>query len=93
MTTNQADSGTYGYIYDSISYAWRWQFGVEAWCNLEGRYTHIVADFSRITSSYQVSLCSIGVMGTKYDRSSTVVTSHIIKRGDALTFNVEHIQS
>ena len=25
-----------------------WNFGLEKWCNLEGRYMHIVADLSHL---------------------------------------------
>ena len=44
-----------------------WNYGKEIWCNLQGRYMTIVADYSHLESqSYQVSLCSVGIMGTEY---------------------------
>ena len=56
-----------------------WPFGKENWCNLEGRYVHLVADMSRYVASASnsdtVSVCSIGVYGTKYERKSDIVSS------------------
>ena len=32
-----------------------WNYGKEVWCNLEGRYMHIVADLSHLAgSSYEM---------------------------------------
>ena len=46
-----------------------WNFGKEVWCNLEGRYMHIVADVSHLaTLGYMQRICSLGIMGTKYIR-------------------------
>ena len=36
---------------------------------MEGQYTTIVADLSGLTGSYEMSLCNIGIMGTKYVRT------------------------
>ena len=34
-----------------------WAYGKEVWCNLEGRYMHVIADLSHLTGSYTMSLC------------------------------------
>ena len=59
------------YKFEGIEYtdvSW-WKYGKEVWCNLEGQYTTIVADLSGLTGSYEMSLCNIGIMGTKYVRT------------------------
>ena len=54
-----------------------WPFGKENWCNLEGQYLHMVADMSQHVStaadSDTVSICSVGVYGTKYVRNGDPV--------------------
>ena len=45
-----------------------WNFGKEIWCNMAGRYMHIVADLNHLSTAYTVSLCSVGIMGTQYVR-------------------------
>ena len=50
-----------------------WTYGGEHWCNLEGSYLHIVSDMSHLqadSSNYIASICSLGVMGTKYEREN-----------------------
>ena len=35
-----------------------WNFGKEVWCNLEGRYMHIVADLAHLELEYyEMVLC------------------------------------
>ena len=42
-----------------------WNYGKEVWCNLEGRYMHIVADLSHLAGTgYNIKLCTVGIMGT-----------------------------
>ena len=43
-----------------------WKYGGEHWCNLQGRYTSIVADLSGLTGPYEMSLCNVAILGTKY---------------------------
>ena len=56
------DTGSDGWYYDAQTALYNggdgttWTFGIEKWCNLEGRYMHIIADFSHL-SSYTMSLC------------------------------------
>ena len=45
---------------------WRNKGGFEAWCNLEGQYTHIVFDYSPADSI--ATICSLGIFGTRYIR-------------------------
>ena len=50
-----------------------WKYGVEVWCNKQGRYTTIVADLSSLQGQqYEMSLCHLGIMGTQYERKSTI---------------------
>ena len=62
-----------------------WPFGKENWCNLEGRYLFMVADMSQHVSSAadsdKVSVCSLGVYGTRY-----------IRNGESLPATIEIIQ-
>ena len=42
-------------------------FGFEAWCNMSGQFTFFVATG---VPSVEVSICSVGVFGTRYIRAS-----------------------
>ena len=69
-----------------------WPFGKENWCNLEGRYMHMVADHSTVsaaTGSDEVSVCSVGVYGTQYVRDGEAVPSSIeIDKGKSTTLSI-----
>ena len=59
-----------------------WTYGKEVWCNLEGRYMHIIADLSHLMtshSSYKMNLCSLGIMGTEYVRTEAPLTEITIE--------------
>ena len=46
-----------------------WPFGAEHWCNLEGKFLHIVSDMSPYADEeYETSICTLAVMGTRYKR-------------------------
>ena len=66
--------------YTSVYSSWSgtgnmWSFGLEAWCNMEGRYLHFEAKYAHIlTKDATVSICTLGVMGTKYVRDTPVPT-------------------
>ena len=47
-----------------------WRGGNEVWCNLPGKYTHILADRSAHASSpdNEINICALGVMGNRYTR-------------------------
>lgn len=51
-----------------------WNYGKEIWCNLQGRYTHIISDNnSREAGLYNsMSICSLGIFGTRYERTGRV---------------------
>ena len=69
-----------------------WRYGKEAWCNLEGRYIHIVANLTHLsTQSYEMTICTFAVFGTQYGRNSTVPASLEIAAGDAKTLEIEPI--
>ena len=54
-----------------------WNYGKQVPCNLEGRYVHVVADLNGLAqrqTNYQMSLCSYGIMGTKYVRDEPVAS-------------------
>ena len=56
-----------------------WPYGMENWVNLEGKYMHIVADMSAYTDSATVtdtvSVCTLGIYGTKYVRDEPLPSS------------------
>ena len=46
-----------------------WNYGLEKWCNMEGQYMTLVFDLSHFAEkSYEMSICSLGVMGAEYVR-------------------------
>ena len=75
-----------------------WPFGKENWCNLEGRYLHMVADMSQQIASAEnsdtVTVCSVGVFGTKYIRNGEPLPDTIeIIQGQSKTISVQRITS
>ena len=80
MKTDDADNY---YYYDdswkekSLGFKRIWKYGKQVPCNLEGRYVHVVADLTGLAQThinYQMSLCSYGIMGTKYVRDEPVAS-------------------
>ena len=52
-----------------------WNYGKQVPCNLEGQFVHVVADLTGLAqTNYQMSLCSYGIMGTKYVRDEPVAS-------------------
>jgi len=71
-----------------------WNFGKEAWCNMEGQYIGIVADlihYGTAGVAYLMSICQLGAFGTKYVRLTPVPSTLWILRGTTFTLNVENI--
>ena len=68
------DSANYhSYTWTGSTYNDIWNYGKEVWCNLEGRYMHIVSDLSHLAGQdYSMELCSVGIMGTQYVRDQTL---------------------
>ena len=70
---NSAQSGWYDdpkwtFIAEPYNVGKVWTFGTEVWCNIPGRYVHIVAP----TQPNEIAICSIGVMGPNEDLTTTV---------------------
>ena len=75
-----------------------WPFGKETWCNLEGRYLHLVGDFSQTLADTPgdndtVAICQLGVFGTKYIRYTAALEKVEIYTGESTTIYIEHITS
>ena len=57
------DSDSDSWYYDGYARATSWTWGKEVWCNLEGRYMHLIANLSHLLespysfSSYRMALC------------------------------------
>ena len=70
-----------------------WRFGVEAWCNMKGRYMHIVADLSHYAAgtNYKMSICALGIMGTKYEHHSTIPTTVDVPLGQTSTIEIPYL--
>ena len=65
---------------------------------MQGRYLHIVADMSQHVStaddSDEVSICSVGIFGTKYVRNGEPLPEVVeVTKGQTLTVSIEKIQS
>ena len=67
-----------------------WSFGKELWVNMKGRYIHFVADYSHLSDA-TVSICNLGIMGTKYVRDTPVPSEVTLKMGETNVFLVEDI--
>ena len=47
-----------------------WNYGVESWCNLEGRFLHLIFDLNHYAGEFfNQALCNLGVFGTRFLRS------------------------
>ena len=55
-----------------------WNYGKEIWCNLPGRYVALVADYQGAGETpSEVSICNIGIMGTEYERKTSLTDSEV----------------
>ena len=77
---------------------YHWPYGAEHWCNLEGQYLHIVSDMSHYEDqNYETSICSLGVIGTRYVRDGeplpASITSELTDEGESWLFKLNHIKS
>ena len=77
MRTDDVNSFTAGsYSGDSVT-GELWNYGIEIWCNLEGQYVTFVADLAHLSGEdYEMSICSLGVMGAEYYRSTPLDSYH-----------------
>ena len=86
------DSNWYTYLpnYDDST----WKYGVEAWCNLEGRYVTIEADLTSLVGDYEMTICNLGVFGTIYERPIAIESPIIFGRNeDSRAILVPRIES
>ena len=60
---------------------------------MKGRYTSIVADLTGLASetSLDMSLCNVGIMGTKYSRNTQPPLTTEITVGETKTLTIENI--
>ena len=74
-----------------------WPYGKENWCNLEGSHLHFVASLSHLMAAYEsfeMSICTVGVFGTKYVRGGDPLPETIeIAQGEVTRLSVPHIYS
>ena len=76
-----------------------WTYGKEIWCNLQGRYTYIVAEFGHLfeyiypLTTYKMRLCQLGIMGTEYVRNEEILTEMVLEQGIMDTIAIPHITS
>ena len=70
-----------------------WNYGKEVPCNLEGQYVHLVAYLDHLSTSYEVGVCSYGIMGTKYVRAEPLPTSVEVSQGETTSVLIPHIYS
>ena len=59
---------------------WNGNYGFEAWCNAEGRYTIFQAN---TIPEDQIVVCALGVMGTKYERATEAETEVYLVQGQS----------
>ena len=71
-----------------------WVYGFETWCNLEGQYTFIVMDLTNLSDdTYEMSLCTVGIMGTRYVRDGPENLEITIVRGDQGQIEIQRVYS
>ena len=85
------DSGENGWYADERAGQDVWTYGAEAWCNLEGQYLSIVSNLGGLATPYQMSLCSVGIMGTSYIRNESLPGNLEIAQGETMVLSVPHI--
>jgi len=76
----------------------QFRFGEEVWCNLEGRYMSIVANFTDVESwwetDYDISLCHVAIMGTEYIRTGSLPSKAVMYSDEAsITWTLNPITS
>ena len=68
-----------------------WNYGIEKFCNMEGRYLHIVADLSHLIGVYKMSVCAVASFGTAYIRDESLPDSLELVQGESISLSVPHI--
>ena len=85
-----ATSAEYGYRYDPFKNVNIWKHGKEAWCNMQGQYTTIVATFTE-EIDYPPALCTVGIFGTNYVRDDAFLGSITVVSGTQQSLQVPHV--
>ena len=70
MKLNPVDYTSYWYVEGDNVPDFLWNYGAEVYCNLEGQYVTIEADLTGLSAPYEMSICSLGIMGVEYTRSA-----------------------
>ena len=65
---------TYDDVWDAYANKFVPKYGIEAWCNMRGQYVHFVASG---VPSESVTICSVGIMGTRYVRDQPLVSQTV----------------
>ena len=58
---------------------------------MEGQYLTIISDLSHLTPPYEMSLCSVGVMGTSYVRDTALPDTISVAQGEETVLKVPNI--
>lgn len=73
------------------------KLGKEIWCNLEGQYVTFEADLTHLSGfGYDISLCNLGIMGTKYElvpAAGTMPTAETVAIGETKTIDIPRVTS
>ena len=60
---------------------------------MEGQYAHFVADLSHLIGSYEMSVCSLGLMGTEYVRREDLPDQISVSQGQKFTQTFSQVYS
>ena len=63
MTIANDGSSESGWVHDPYPNRDVWRYGTERPCNLNGRYVSILADYSTVSTPYEIALCQFAVLG------------------------------
>ncbi len=69
----------------------KWKHFKEVWCNLKGQYMHIVADIN--TYTVWMSIGSLAIIGSDYDRPTPIPTSVDIFASESMTIEIAAVES
>ena len=92
-TSDDSNYSTVSYVDNTIPHdnVKVWNYGRENWCNLQGRYTMIVADLSHLSGNYEMSLCNVAIMGTKYKPKLANPTKANVKTNSSKVLNMRKV--
>ena len=71
-----------------------WRYGADEWCNLQGRYVHLTADWLPLFQefgAYEMSICHLGVMGTREFRvSDPEPKNYVVPIGNSASIQIAY---